>query len=95
MEGALAVAPGLSVDQLVSALQRKGVPLPFEIATFLVLEASERIALEPSVVRASDLRIADDGELSLQGRQAGDRPSPRDACRALSSLAVLNRTVRS
>jgi hypothetical protein len=80
------VGPGLSVDQLVSALQRKGVPLPFEIGTFLVLEASERVALEPSVVKASDLRIADDGELSLQARQAADRPSPSEACRALSTL---------
>jgi hypothetical protein len=81
-----AIGPGLSLDQLVSALQRKGVPLPFEIATFLVLDACERIALEPRVVRASDLRIADDGELSLQGPQAAERPSPREACRALSTL---------
>jgi hypothetical protein len=80
------VGPGLSVDQLVSALQRKGVPLPFELGTFLVLEASERVALEPSLVRGSDLRIADDGELSLQVREADERPSPREACRALSTL---------
>jgi hypothetical protein len=83
----------LNVDQLLSALQRKGIPLPFEIGTFLVLQAAEQaLVLEateqgmaaPPAVAMGDVWLSDDGEVSLEpSRSAGDE---QEACRALVEL---------
>ncbi len=87
---ALASRPGISVDQLLAALSRKGIPLPFELGTFLVLQATEQaLVLEateqgmpaPPHVGIADVWVSDDGEIGV----LSDRPAESDqaACRAL------------
>jgi hypothetical protein len=77
--------PSLSIEQLLSALQRKGIPLPFEMGTFLVLEATERsIAGTPATVTAAEVWLGEDGELMLYGAQPAQ--SEEAACRALVML---------
>jgi hypothetical protein len=76
----------LSLEQFVSALQRKGVPLPFEIGAFIVLEACERVATEPAWISAASLRLSDDGELVTTTHPARAEASDRETCRALSAL---------
>jgi len=62
-----------SLEQLVSALGRKGIPLPHEIGTFLVLESCERLIGQPLVqLGASDVWLSDEGEVMLAaGKPAG------------------------
>jgi len=83
----------LSVDQLLSALARKGVPLPFEIGTFLVLQAAEQaLVLEateqgmaaPPVVMMTDVWLSDDGEVRVEPSRSAT--SEQEACRALVVL---------
>jgi hypothetical protein len=77
--------PSVSIDQLLASLQRRGVPMPFEIGTFLVLEATERlIATMPVMVAASDVWLSDDGELLVAAQ--GSAATEREACRALIIL---------
>ena len=85
--------PSLSIDQLLSALQRKGIPLPFEMGTFLVLEATERlIASVPVTVTAAEVWLSDEGELMLFGAQPAH--SEEESCHALIML-LGNLLVRS
>ena len=80
------VSAGLRVEQLIAALQRKAIPLPYEAAAFLVLEASERAAAEPVLLSPAELRISDTGELVMPPRASGPPPSTRDVCRGLANL---------
>jgi len=83
----------LSVDQLLSALQRKGIPLPFEIGTYLVLQAAEQaLVLEateqgmaaPPVVVMADVWLSDNGEVRVEPSRSAT--SEQEACRALVVL---------
>lgn len=59
--------------------------MPFEMGTFLVLEATERlIATMPVVVTAPDVWLSDDGELLVAAQGAAS--NEREACRALIML---------
>lgn len=80
----------LSVEQLLAALKRKGIPLPFEIGTFLVLQAAEQaLVLEateqgmaaPPCVGVADVWVTSDGEVSVAPSRAAG--AEREACRAL------------
>lgn len=56
---------GVSVDELVTLLKRRGARLPFEIGAFVALEACERLLEGPAVIGGADVRIADDGTVSV------------------------------
>jgi hypothetical protein len=80
----------LSVEQLLGALQRKGIPLPFEIGTFLVLQATEQaLVLEateqglaaPPVLSVADVCLNDDGEVAVLATRSAD--TEKEACAAL------------
>jgi hypothetical protein len=83
----------LSVDQLLSALQRKGIPLPFEIGTFLVLQAAEQaLVLEateegmaaPPRVAMSDVWLSEDGAISVEPSHSAR--TEMESCRSLVEL---------
>src|SRR5689334_19316714 len=82
------MSDGLSIEQLLTALQRKGIPLPFEMVTFLVLEATERVlTLEAtgqtaafSVIGPQQVWVSDAGEVAVE---ASTHASEQEACRAL------------
>ena len=74
-----------SLEQLVAALARKGIPLPHEIGTFLVLESCERLIGQPLVIIGpGEVWLTDEGEVMLAaGKPAG---SEMLAARALVVL---------
>ena len=75
---------GISLEQLVSALQRKSIPLPFEMGTFLVLETCERVVQAPARVSPGSIWLSSDGEVAVIG--AEPTSSGEEACRALVVL---------
>lgn len=56
---------GVNLEQLLSVLKRKGIPLPFEIGTFVALEACEALGGRLGVLRPADVWVADDGNVSV------------------------------
>lgn len=86
----LASRPGISVDQLLLALSRKGIPLPFELGTFLVLQAAEQaLVMEateqgmaaPPLVGIAEVWVSEDGEIGVLSERMAE--SEQAACRAL------------
>lgn len=81
--------PILHVEELLSALARKGIPLPFEMGAFLVLETTEQILARKAMVpiakvSPSTVWLSDDGELTLAETPAA--PDEAVACKALVEL---------
>jgi hypothetical protein len=75
-----------SLEQLVTALSRKGIPLPHEIGTFLVLESCERLIGQPLVLLgAGDVWVSDEGEVML----AAGRPAPNEGAAARALVVLL------
>jgi hypothetical protein len=82
----------LSIEQLLSAIARKGIPLPFEMGTFIVLETTEQVlVLEATsdapalpLVASSNVALSDEGEVSVTATRMA--ASEQDACRALVGL---------
>ena len=56
---------GVSVEELVSVLKKKHARLPFEIGAFVALEACEALQKGPAKVSPSDVRVTDDGVVSV------------------------------
>ncbi len=74
---------GVRLDEFLGALKRKGIPLPFEMGTFIALEASEFIVRSPMQLLVSDVRLDDEGRVMLP---AGRKVSDAEACHALVVL---------
>lgn len=74
----------VGLDLLLSALKRKGIPLPSEIGAFLVLEACEQLLDAPVRLRSADLVIGEIGEITVMPGAA--RVSQADGVRAMLVL---------
>jgi hypothetical protein len=82
----------LTIEQLLSALARKGIPLPFEMGTFIVLEATEQVlVLEATsqtpalpLLGAGELELGEQGEVAVTSTRVAQ--SEADASRALVAL---------
>ena len=84
---------GVSLEQLLSALARKGIPLQFEMGTFVVLEATEKVVglrasdrkqRQPVRVTPGAVWLSDEGELALG--DVAPAGSEQEACSALIEL---------
>jgi hypothetical protein len=84
---------GVSLEQLLSALTRKGIPLQFEMGTFVVLEATEKVlnmqaadrkGRPPVKVGPAAVWLSDDGEIALA--DVTPASSEREATAALVEL---------
>lgn len=73
----------ISVAELREQLQRKGIPLPFEIGAFIALEATEQIVRAPTRVQLSNVWIGEIGEVLVE---TGAPASEADAVRAVLML---------
>lgn len=82
---------GLSIEQLLSALQRKGIPLPFEMGTFLVLEATEQVLTLEATGQTAGFCVVGPAQvwLSEQGEVAVDSETHATEQQACHSLVVL------
>ncbi len=74
----------VSVDELVSLLKQKGIPLPFEMGAFIVLEACEQLLESPARLRGQDVFVGAQGEVAVEPVQ-GASPD-EEAVRALLVL---------
>jgi hypothetical protein len=84
---------GFSIEQLLSGLQRKGIPLPCEMSAFLLLLATEQALMlsasreaagKAPVLGAGDVWLSEQGEILLEpSRPLG---AEIDACKALVAL---------
>lgn len=74
---------GISLEDFLGALTRRGVPLPFEIGTFIALELCETVARAPAQVVPSVVGLDDEGRIGVTG---ATRVGDEAACRALVVL---------
>ncbi len=75
---------GVSLEQLLILLKRKGIPLPFEIGTFVALEACEALGKRMGVLRLSDVWLSDEGHVTVT--PATTARSEEGAARAVVTL---------
>lgn len=75
---------GVNLEQLLVMLKRKGIPLPFEIGTFVALQASEVLGEQWGVLRLCDVWLADDGEVAITPETTAG--SEDEATRAMVAL---------
>jgi hypothetical protein len=75
---------GVSVEELVLELKTKNARMPFEIGAFVALETCEALLKGPARVSARDVRITEDGTLSVYVAPAS--ASDADAARAIVDL---------
>lgn len=78
---------GVSVEDLVALLKGRKARLPFEIGAFVALETCETLLDGPASVGPADVRIADDGTVSVYAPP--DSATGADAARSV--VAVLAR----
>lgn len=76
---------GVTVEELVTLLKKKRARLPFEIGAFVALETTEALLEGPAVVAPADVRLADDGSVSVYAPPSSS--SGEDAARSV--VAVL------
>lgn len=79
----MSAQPGISLEDFLAALTRRGIPLPFEIGTFVALETCERLARVPARVAPGDIQLDDEGRITVA---ATARATDEQACRALIVL---------
>ncbi|MBZ0117690.1 MAG: hypothetical protein K8H88_11880 [Sandaracinaceae bacterium] len=79
---------GVTVDDLVASANAREVRIPSEIGAFVALEVSEALLSGPARVRSSDVRIAEDGTISVfvPPGSATSEEAARSVALMLSSL---------
>ncbi len=56
---------GTTIEELIASMKERRVRIPSEIGAFIALEVCEALAEGPAAVRPADVRIADDGTISV------------------------------
>lgn len=82
---------GITVDDLVASLKARRIRIPSEIGVFVALETSEALLASPGPISGRDVRIAEDGTISvaLAGASAvSPELAAHAVVRILSSLLV-------
>ncbi len=81
---------GITVDDLVASLKARRIRIPSEIGAFVALETSEALLRGPAAVEGRDVRIADDGTISVlvPPHSSSEAEAAQSVVRILSSLLV-------
>jgi hypothetical protein len=81
-------AGSVTADELVFALARRGLTLPSEVSTFIVLEGCDAMLTDGprELAGLTELRISERGVLSLSGPACDDERGARSLHRALVEL---------
>ncbi len=81
---------GTTVEDLIRVMKERRVRIPSEIGAFVALEVCEALTSGPAVVRRGDVRIADDGTISVFAPpgSATSEESARSVVALLGSLLV-------
>lgn len=85
---------GITVEELVTTARARNARIPSEIGAFVALEVCEALQVGPASVRGSDVRIADDGTISVFAppRSAGSDAAARSVAAMLGTLLVASGT---
>lgn len=75
---------GITVGDLVATMKERRVRIPSEIGAFIALEVCEGLEDGPAPVRSSDVRIADDGTISVFAPPAS--ATSEEAARAVVAM---------
>jgi hypothetical protein len=62
---------GVTLDQMVSGLKARRVRIPAEIGAYVALEVAEQLERSPGRITNADVRIGDDGVVSLSAVPSG------------------------
>ena len=81
---------GKTVEDLISTMKDRRVRIPSEIGAYLALEVCEALLAGPAVVRPKDVRVAEDGAVSVFAPpgSATTEESARSVVSLLGSLLV-------
>jgi len=81
---------GVTVEELVTILRRKKARVPFEIGAFVALEACEAMMKGPARIGVKDVRIGDDGAVSVFAppNSASNADAAKSVVRVLAHLLV-------
>ena len=77
-------ATGTPLSELLVQWRARNVRVPAEVGAFVVLEVSEALLGGPAVLGASEVRVAEDGTVTLPASRIP--ASPEDAARAITAL---------
>jgi len=56
---------GTTIEELIATMKERRVRIPSEIGAFIALEVCESLLEGPAAVRTSDVRVAEDGSISV------------------------------
>jgi hypothetical protein len=81
---------GVTVEELVSILRGKKARVPFEIGAFVALEACEAMLQGPARIGVRDVRIGDDGAVSVFAppNSASNEDAAKSVVQVLAHLLV-------
>lgn len=81
---------GVTVEDLVATMKRRRVRIPSEIGAFIALEVCDALLDGPAHVRGADLRLGDDGSISVFAPpgSATSEEAARSVVAVLGSLLV-------
>ena len=81
---------GVSVAELVPILKRQKARIPFEIGAFVALEACEAVIQGPARIGIRDVRIGDDGSVSVFAppNSASNEDAAKSVVQVLAHLLV-------
>ncbi len=81
---------GLTVEELVAVLRGKKARVPFEIGAFVALEACEAMLQGPARIGVRDVRIGDDGAVSVFAppNSASNEDAAKSVVQVLAHLLV-------
>jgi hypothetical protein len=77
-------AAGTPLSELLAQWKARNVRVPADVGAFVVLEVTEGLLGGPAVLGASDVRVAEDGAVTLPTSRVP--ASPEDAARAITAL---------
>jgi hypothetical protein len=81
---------GTTVEEVIEVMKERCVRIPSEIGAFVALEVCEALEAGPAVVKKGDVRIADDGTISVFAPpgSATSEEAARSVVSLLGSLLV-------
>jgi hypothetical protein len=81
---------GITLDQMLASLKSRRVRIPAEIGAYLALEVAEQLMRGPARASGSDVRIAEDGTVSVYAPpgSADEAAAAQSVVEVLASLLV-------
>ncbi|AKF06694.1 hypothetical protein [Sandaracinus amylolyticus] len=85
---------GVTIDDLVASLKSRRIRIPSDIGAFVALETVEALLRGPAIVRGGDVRIAEDGTVSVFAppNSASAEEAARSVIALLATLLVASGT---